>query len=449
MGAEVFHALQEDLQAAGHSTAVGDEGGFAPDLRTAEEALEIILEAIEQAGLPPGERHRPRPRLGARSSSSTNGQYDYTARASRATPAEHADYLAELVDAVPDRLHRGRHGRGRLGRLEELTDALGDRCQLVGDDLFVTNADAAARRASRSGVANSVLVKVNQIGTLTETLAAVAMAHEAGYTAVISHRSGETEDTTIADLAVATGCRPDQDRLARPAPTAWRSTTSCSGSRRSWATRRATRGARHCVGDAPRPTVRRGDAVPPRAVRHREYGGPAETDQGALPSASSSMTDSASRLADVLLHPGRRAAAPAAPAGTRSRRARGWPRNPSPGRSSRGRRRSRRPSWSGPGRPATAATRSRRRAGRAAGRDRRPVSLEDGEQHEADADGDEQLPVGVPAGPVDDQVGRVEGQERDDVAAGQPERPLVVRAAGGASRPAPAGRSRRTARWRR
>ncbi|MFJ9629491.1 phosphopyruvate hydratase [Streptomyces sp. NPDC091280] len=204
MGSEVFHTLRRDLIAAGHSANVGDEGGFAPDLRTADEALDFVLHAIERTGYKPGtditlvmdpatsEFHR-------------DGVYDYTGEGVRRSSAEHADYLAELTDRYPiasieDPMAEDDHDGWR-----ELTARLGGRCQLTGDDVFCTN-ETLLSAGIRDGIANSILVKVNQIGTLTETLATVATAHRAGYTVVMSHRSGETEDTTIADLAVATGC---------------------------------------------------------------------------------------------------------------------------------------------------------------------------------------------------------------------------------------------------
>ncbi|MFJ1606377.1 phosphopyruvate hydratase [Streptomyces sp. NPDC088253] len=204
MGSEVFHTLRGNLLAAGHSVNVGDEGGFAPDLRTADEALDFVVRAIEQTGYKPGTDITlvmdP-----ATSEFFRDGVYDYMGEGIRRTPAEHADYLASLVDRYPvasieDPMAEDDHDGWRA-----LTARLGDRCQLTGDDVFCTN-ETLLSAGIRDGIANSVLVKVNQIGTLTETLATVATAHRAGYTVVMSHRSGETEDTTIADLAVATGC---------------------------------------------------------------------------------------------------------------------------------------------------------------------------------------------------------------------------------------------------
>jgi len=204
MGSEVFHTLRRNLLAAGHSVNVGDEGGFAPDLRTAEEALDFVVRAVEQTGYKPGTDITlvmdP-----ATSEFFRDGVYDYRGEGVRRTPAEHADYLATLVDRYPvasieDPMAEDDHAGWR-----ELTARLGDRCQLTGDDVFCTN-ETLLRAGIRDGIANSILVKVNQIGTLTETMATVGTAHRAGYTVVMSHRSGETEDTTIADLAVATGC---------------------------------------------------------------------------------------------------------------------------------------------------------------------------------------------------------------------------------------------------
>ncbi|MEV7152660.1 phosphopyruvate hydratase [Streptomyces sp. NPDC093084] len=204
MGSEVFHTLRGSLLAAGHSVNVGDEGGFAPDLRTAEEALEFVVRAIEQSGYKPGTDITlvmdP-----ASSEFFHDGVYDYRGEGVRRTPAEHADHLAALVDRYPVASIEDPMAEDDNAGWRDLTARLGDRCQLTGDDVFCTN-ETLLRAGIRDGIANSVLVKVNQIGTLTETLGTVAAAHRAGYTVVMSHRSGETEDTTIADLAVATGC---------------------------------------------------------------------------------------------------------------------------------------------------------------------------------------------------------------------------------------------------
>ena len=204
MGSEVFHTLRRDLLAAGHSTGVGDEGGFAPALRTAEEALDFVMAAVERTG------YRPGTDIGlvmdpASSEFFRDGVYDYAGEGVRRGPSEHADYLAKLIDAYPVVSIEDPMAENDLDGWRELTARVGDRCQLTGDDVFCTN-ETLLREGIRTGVGNSVLVKVNQIGTLTEALAAVATAHQAGWTVVVSHRSGETEDTTIADLAVATGC---------------------------------------------------------------------------------------------------------------------------------------------------------------------------------------------------------------------------------------------------
>ncbi|MFI7361897.1 phosphopyruvate hydratase [Streptomyces sp. NPDC050149] len=204
MGSEVFHTLRRDLLAAGHSTGVGDEGGFAPALRTAEEALDFVMAAIERTG------YRPGTDIGllmdpASSEFFRDGVYDYAGEGVRRTPSENADYLAKLVDAYPVVSIEDPMAENDLDGWRELTARIGDRCQLVGDDVFCTD-ETQLREGIRTGVGNSILVKVNQIGTLTEALSAVDTAHRAGWTAVMSHRSGETEDTTIADLAVATGC---------------------------------------------------------------------------------------------------------------------------------------------------------------------------------------------------------------------------------------------------
>lgn len=204
IGAEVFHALKQALHDAGHNTAVGDEGGFAPNLSSTREALDFIMTSIETAGYRPGEDVYLALDCAA-TEYFRNGKYDISGEGKILTAAENAAYLAALVDAYPivsieDGMSEDDWDGWRL-----LTEGIGDRCQLVGDDLFVTNTERLSRGIG-AGVGNSILVKVNQIGSLTETLAAVDMAHRAGYTAVMSHRSGETEDATIADLAVATNC---------------------------------------------------------------------------------------------------------------------------------------------------------------------------------------------------------------------------------------------------
>ncbi|MEV3858289.1 phosphopyruvate hydratase [Streptomyces sp. NPDC050095] len=204
MGSEVFHTLRRDLLAAGHSTGVGDEGGFAPALRTAEEALDFVMAAIERTG------YRPGADIGlvmdpASSEFHRDGVYAYTGEGVRRTSAEQVDYLAKLIDAYPIVSVEDPMAEDDLDGWRALTGRVGDRCQLTGDDVFCTN-EALVREGIRTGVGNAVLVKVNQIGTLTEALGTVSAARRAGWAVVVSHRSGETEDTTIADLAVATGC---------------------------------------------------------------------------------------------------------------------------------------------------------------------------------------------------------------------------------------------------
>jgi len=204
MGDEVFHALKRTLHDQGLSTSVGDEGGFAPDLDSNEAALKALMTGIEAAGLRPGEDVAialdP-----ATSEIFENGSYVLEHEGRSLSSSELAAYWAEMADRYPIVSIEDGMDEEDWDGWKELTDRIGDRVQLVGDDLFVTNTERL-ERGIRSGVANSILIKVNQIGTLTETLAAIRMAEEAGYSAVMSHRSGETEDTTIADLAVATGC---------------------------------------------------------------------------------------------------------------------------------------------------------------------------------------------------------------------------------------------------
>jgi enolase len=204
MGAEAFHALKRTLHDRGLSTAVGDEGGFAPDLESNEAALRALVDGIEAAGLRPGEDVTialdP-----ATSEVFDDGRYELEHEGRTLSSSELVDYWSDIssrypVVSIEDGLDEEDWDGWRL-----LTEKLGDRVQLVGDDLFVTNTERLGR-GIQTGAANSILIKVNQIGTLTETLDAIRMAEEAGYTAVMSHRSGETEDTTIADLAVATGC---------------------------------------------------------------------------------------------------------------------------------------------------------------------------------------------------------------------------------------------------
>jgi enolase len=203
-GAETFHALKSALKKAGHNTNVGDEGGFAPNLPSAEAALEFCVKAIEAAGFRPGEEIG----LGldcAASEFFKDGAYVYSGEGKTRSVEEQVQYLAELADSYPILSIEDGMAEQDWAGWKLLTQKLGARRQLVGDDIFVTNT-AILSRGIKEGVANSILIKVNQIGTLSETLAAVDMAHRAGYTAVMSHRSGETEDATIADLAVATNC---------------------------------------------------------------------------------------------------------------------------------------------------------------------------------------------------------------------------------------------------
>ena len=203
MGAEVFHALKGTLKERGLGTTVGDEGGFAPDLESNEAALEVLLAGIEAAGYAAGTdvliALDP-----ATSELYSDGSYVLEHEGRTLSPAELADYWAGIRDAYPVVSFEDGMGEEDWGGWKALTERIGDRLQLVGDDLFVTSPERL-RRGIEEGVANSILVKLNQIGTLTETLETIGIAHDAGYTTVISHRSGETEDTTIADLAVATG----------------------------------------------------------------------------------------------------------------------------------------------------------------------------------------------------------------------------------------------------
>ena len=224
MGAEVFHALKSVLHAKGLSTAVGDEGGFAPALPGTEAAIETILEAISKAGYMPGRDVKIALDC-ASSEFYIDGVYDYTkfegANGVKRTTQQQAEYLQDLIlrypiDSIEDGMSEEDWDGWRL-----LTDLIGDKCQLVGDDLFVTNVEYLTK-GIRQHCANSILVKLNQIGTLTETLRAVQLAQRNGYTAVISHRSGETEDATIADIAVATnagqiktGSLSRSDRMAK------------------------------------------------------------------------------------------------------------------------------------------------------------------------------------------------------------------------------------------
>jgi enolase len=202
-GAEVFHTLKKVLKSKGLNTAVGDEGGFAPNLESQELAFDFILEAIQAAGYEPGKDFY----LGIDAAATEffdGTTYNYK-NGKKLSVAEQVDYLTELAGKFPILSIEDGCSEEDWDGWKAVTDSIGDRVQLVGDDLFVTNVERLARGIS-TGTANSILVKVNQIGSLSETLAAVEMAKRAGYTAVMSHRSGETEDTTIADLAVATNC---------------------------------------------------------------------------------------------------------------------------------------------------------------------------------------------------------------------------------------------------
>ncbi len=203
-GAETFHALKSALKKAGHNTNVGDEGGFAPNLPSAEAALDFCVKAIEAAGFKPGVDIA----LGldpAASEFFKDGAYVYSGEGKTRSVEEQVEYLAKLADAYPILSIEDGMAEQDWAGWKLLTEKLGSRRQLVGDDIFVTNTEILSR-GIKEGVANSILIKVNQIGSLSETLAAVEMAQRAGYTAVMSHRSGETEDSTIADLAVATNC---------------------------------------------------------------------------------------------------------------------------------------------------------------------------------------------------------------------------------------------------
>ncbi|MDX8339950.1 phosphopyruvate hydratase [Draconibacterium sp. IB214405] len=228
MGAEVFHALKKVLAAKNLSTAVGDEGGFAPMLGGTEEAIESILTAIKNAGYKPGRAEEGGDVSIAMDCASSefykDGVYDYSIfepNGVKRTSEEQAAYLAELIAKYPiDSIEDGMD-EGDWDGWVKLNAAIGDKCQLVGDDLFVTNVEYL-QKGIELGAANSILIKVNQIGTLTETLDAIEMAHRAGYTSVTSHRSGETEDSTIADIAVATnsgqiktGSMSRSDRMAK------------------------------------------------------------------------------------------------------------------------------------------------------------------------------------------------------------------------------------------
>jgi enolase len=203
-GAEILQTLKALLKAAGLNTNVGDEGGFAPDIKSAEAALDLVVKAVEKAGYKPGGdvvlALDP-----AASEFYKNGAYVYAGEGKTRSKQQQADYLASLIKTYPIASIEDGMAEDDYEGWKILTDQISTKCQLVGDDIFVTNVARLADGIKR-GIANSILIKVNQIGTLTETLAAIETAHKAGYTAVMSHRSGETEDSTIADLAVATNC---------------------------------------------------------------------------------------------------------------------------------------------------------------------------------------------------------------------------------------------------
>ena len=204
MGAEIFHTLKKELSANGHNTNVGDEGGFAPNIGSATEALDFIMKSVEAAGYKPGEDI-----VLAMDCAATefyrNGKYELKGEGRSLDSAEMSDYLAELCAKYPIASIEDGMSEDDWDGWKLSTDAIGDKCQIVGDDLFVTNT-ARLKDGIKMGVANSILIKVNQIGTLSETLDAVETAQKANYTCVMSHRSGETEDSTIAHLAVATNC---------------------------------------------------------------------------------------------------------------------------------------------------------------------------------------------------------------------------------------------------
>ncbi|TFB24314.1 phosphopyruvate hydratase [Filobacillus milosensis] len=219
-GAEIFHALKKVLKDKGYNTAVGDEGGFAPNLKSNEEALETIVEAIEKAGYKPGEEVKLAMDVAA-SEIYDNGKYNLKGEGVTRSAEEMVDWYEEMVNKFPIISIEDGLDENDWDGFKLLTDRIGDRVQLVGDDLFVTNTKKLYEGIEK-GIGNSILVKVNQIGTLTETFQAIEMAKKAGYTAVISHRSGETEDATIADIAVATnagqiktGAPSRTDRVAK------------------------------------------------------------------------------------------------------------------------------------------------------------------------------------------------------------------------------------------
>lgn len=219
-GAEIFHALKKLLDKGGHSTAVGDEGGFAPNLGSHAEALQVIMQAIEAAGYVPGQDVLLALDCAA-SEFYKDGKYHLSGEGLQLTSAQFTDYLANLADQFPIVSIEDGMAEGDWDGWKQLTDRLGAKVQIVGDDLFVTNTKIL-KEGIQKGIANAILIKINQIGTLSETFAAIEMAKRAGYTAVISHRSGETEDSTIADIAVGlnagqikTGSLSRSDRIAK------------------------------------------------------------------------------------------------------------------------------------------------------------------------------------------------------------------------------------------
>jgi enolase len=222
MGAEIFHSLKSVLKSKGYNTAVGDEGGFAPNLKSNEEALSTIIEAIEKAGYKPGEEILLAMDVAASEIyNKDDGKYHLSGEGVVRTSAEMVDWYAEMCDKYPIISIEDGLDENDWEGFKLLTDRIGNKVQLVGDDLFVTNTSKLAQGIEQ-GIGNSILIKVNQIGTLTETFDAIEMAKRAGYTAVISHRSGETEDSTIADIAVATnagqiktGAPSRTDRVAK------------------------------------------------------------------------------------------------------------------------------------------------------------------------------------------------------------------------------------------
>lgn len=221
MGAEIFHNLRKVLQEKGHATGVGDEGGFAPNLNSNEEALETIVEAIKKAGYVPGEQVKIALDVASSEMYTEDGRYNLKGEGVVRTREEMVDWYEKMIEKYPIISIEDGLNEDDWEGWELLTQRLGKKVQLVGDDLFVTNTERL-KKGIEKNIANSILVKVNQIGTLTETLDAVEMAKKAGYTAVISHRSGETEDTTIADIAVAlnagqikTGAPSRTDRVAK------------------------------------------------------------------------------------------------------------------------------------------------------------------------------------------------------------------------------------------